>query len=236
MTRRQHIFAIQNIINRGAPTDDNRFSSRLIGFYLDVERGLLLKRKLDKYQHISEENFQTICMPLELTSFHDCDCIPNQNCYILRSKYKLPKRINAKWGSTLIVKLFDSSPIGETTVAALSNNQYSRIPESKNPLDNLRFFIFNRYLYIVGSTKLKGVLVFGLFENPSQVENYNICDSDGVETSDPCYSVETDEYPIDIDLVSPLHDMVLRKMGVMQKFPEDNENNARMVQVSRDIE
>lgn len=236
MTRTEHIYAVQNVINRGPQTDDNRFSNRLIGHFMDVARGILIKRKQDKDQILAEDNFQAICMPLELTTFHDCSCVPNQNCLILKSKYQLPKQITSKSGSTLMVRLFDSTPIGMTSVSAQSRAEYSRIPQSSNPLENLRFFIFNRYLYILGSTKLKGVLVFGLFEQPNNVADYNICDEQGEESSDPCYSIEADNYPIDIDLVMPMYDMVKQMIADSNKFPEDNENNARMVQVARDAE
>jgi hypothetical protein len=233
MTRNEHIYAIQNIINSGPMSDDNRFSNRLVHHFLKVARALLLKRKVDKYQ-IDVENYQTICMPLCVTKFHDCDCLPNLHCQILRSKYKLPQSISSRWGSILKVSYFDGRTIGYQPLNSQTYSQYSRVASTQNK--SIGWFIHNDYLYITNTLDLKAVLISGLFEEPEDVQDYSLCDSSGNESDDACYNPETDSFPIDADLVMPMYEMVLNMMGVAAKYPEDNENNARSVQLGNDKE
>lgn len=236
MTRDEHVYAVQNLINRGAMSDDTRFTNRLVHHFLKVSRALLVKRKLDKYHHLNEENYQSICMPLIKTTFHDCECVPNLDCMILRSKYKLPKQVDARWDSVLKVYFFDGRPIGKTSVSTHTKSEYSRSSLSEDRFDKIFYFLYNGYLYITGTLNLAGILVNGLFEDPDDLTQYTLCADDGVETSDPCYDPETDSFPIDAELVYPMYEMTLNMLGIGNKHPEDNENNARATQIVRDQE
>jgi len=238
MTRNEHVYAVQNIINRGAQPDDNRFTNRLVHHFLLVVRSLLLKRKIDKNHFVAPENFQSICMPLIETTFHDCDCVPNLDCKILRSKYKLPKQLVGRTEGSVRVTYFDGNPIGLTTIASFSKNQYSRTSTfSGNEKDKVFGFLYDGYVWIVGTLSLGGIMVHGLFENPDDVQDYSICDSDGNEDDNSvCYDPETDEFPIDAELVMPMYQETIRMLTVGNQFPEDNENNARLTQVVKDQE
>jgi hypothetical protein len=94
-TRREHIYAVKNIINNGPASDDNRLSDRLIGHMLNTSRSVLLKRKMDKERTANESNYQVICVPLVSASYADCpNCnLPNLPCTLMKSTISIPKTI-----------------------------------------------------------------------------------------------------------------------------------------------
>ena len=96
-TINQHTFFIQNLLNKGPRSDDSRFSNRLVEHAILQSRNRLLKIKLDKYDHIADSNYQTICVELEPHTYYDCSCITDNNdCKILRSKLPIPKELVVK--------------------------------------------------------------------------------------------------------------------------------------------
>lgn len=227
MTRNEHVYAIQLIINGGPITDDLPFSNRLVEHFLKISRSVLLKRKLDKERNISLSNYQTICMPLEVESYHDCDCLPIDNdCKILRSVDKIPNYItpNNPAGSHIRVEYLDGKNIGQISLSSFSNKKHSRTPQ-----DIVTFFIRDNYIYIVGTLDLKLVLVSGIFEDPEKLETYSDCGDSIGDTSTPCYITDTREFPIDAELVAPMYEMTLQFLGVSTKYPNDTANNARSV-------
>ena len=93
-TLKEHVYFIQNIINKGPRSDDARYSNRFIAHALKQTRSLLLKRKIDKYHALSPQNYLTVCVPLELSSYHDCTCIPDVfDCKVLKSTCELPQEL-----------------------------------------------------------------------------------------------------------------------------------------------
>lgn len=231
MTRDEHVYAIQNLINSGVPSDDNRFTNRLVYHFLKVARARLVKQKADRHNYIAEDNYQSLCMPLIKTTFHDCDCVPNTECLILRSKYKIPKQLIPYLGSTLQVYYFDGKSIGRIAVPTASKMNYSRIEE-----DPIAYFFHDGYLFITGTLSLKAIQVYGVFEDVEDLSTYTICDETGAENSNPCYNPETDTFPIDGDLVLPMYKMVIEILGIGMQSPEDNENNARSTTAVQDKE
>lgn len=227
MTRTEHVYAIQNIINGGPVTDDTRFSNRLIEHFLKISRSVLLKRKLDKERNVAATSYQTLCMPLELVNYHDCDCMPiDSDCKILRSVNKIPKYItpNNPAGSALRVEYLDGRNIGQISLSSFSNKQHSRTPQ-----EVVTFFIRDSYVYVVGTTQLRLVLVTAIFEDPEKLEEYSDCGDNLEDTGEPCYVTDTHDFPIDSELVGAMYEMTLQFLGISTKYPEDTANNARQV-------
>jgi hypothetical protein len=231
MTRDEHVYAIQNLINAGAQSDDNRLSNRLVHHFLKVVRSRLIKEKADRQNYIAEDNYQTICMPLIKTSFHDCDCVPNTECLILRTKYKVPRQLYPKLGSTIQAYFFDGKVIGRIDIPSASKLNYSLIEEPK-----IAFFHHDGYLFITGTLTLKAIQIYGVFEDVDDLAKYTLCDEEGVDVGTPCYNPEEDVFPIDADLIFPMYQMVIAILGVAKQMPEDNENNARATTIVEDKE
>lgn len=231
MTRDEHVYAIQNLLNAGSPSDDNRITNRLVYHFLKVVRARLVKQKADSHNFIAEDNYQSLCMPLIKTTFHDCDCVPNSECLILRSKYKIPKQLVPYMGSALQVYFFDGRSIGRISVPSASKLEFSLIEE-----DKIAFFFHDGYIFITGTLALKAIQIYGVFENVEDLADFTICDVEGEDTTDSCYDPETDEFPIDGDLVFPMYQMTMNILNVGKQMPEDNENNARSTTITQDKE
>lgn len=224
MTRKEHIYAIQNLRNKGPKSDDSRISNRLVSHFLNVSRARVIKQKMDKQNFISDLNRQSFCMPLELTTYYDCSCVPDEaKCQILRSEKKIPKDIVLHMGTSIRVKTIDGSKIDRGTPVSHKHSQYSLTNAT-----TLKWFIENSYLYILGSLTLPTVVIEGVWEDPDLLVGYTSC-SDSTD-SQPCYDPDSDEFPLDSELVDPVYRLTLEFLAVSDKYPEDLRNDAKDVQ------
>lgn len=92
----EHVYALRNILEQGVASSDAAYSLRLLAHFLNVSRSLLIEQKADKYHYISEQSFQSLCVPLEESSFHNCCNGPTTKCKILRSTTTLPKFLTTR--------------------------------------------------------------------------------------------------------------------------------------------
>lgn len=233
-TLKEHVYAIKNILNKGIPSDDSRFSDKLIAHYLKQSRGLLLKRKLDKNRYISPLNYQRVCVPLELVTYGDCACISDvfADCKILRSTCELPKVFANKQKVALSIKAIDGTVLSETSLTKDKLKAYSLSQQSPK----LGWFIENGRLYILYNQTTTLVIAVALWEDPEEVSDFCTCGDSGEDSTTPCYDSQNDTFPIDVDLVMPMYEMTLQMFGVAMRYPEDNENNARSTEVVNEKE
>jgi hypothetical protein len=229
MTALEHIYAVQNIINKGRKSDDAPFTNQLILHYLNTARLLLLKREADKNRFLNPANFQGFCMKLIVDSWNNCCDLPEDlNCPILRTCNKIPKAITGRTNIYVKVSYMSGNEIGRTTHRSYHWNKYSLTKIGKP-----QWFILNDYLYIIGVPYniLNAVWVDGLFEDPIKAANVAVCS----EAEEPCDPLEA-EYPIEGFLIEPMYDMVLQRLGLSMKYPQDDVNNAKNTEISNDKE
>lgn len=219
----EHIYAIKNLLSAGPVTDDFKFSNELIAHFLEVTRAILTEQKADKYRFISEQSFQSVCLHLQLSSFHNCCDGPTDLCKVLRSSIKIPKFLNTRWGAFIKVTDLVGNVIPRITFTQDKYSKFSRTKKHK-----VGWFIHDGYLYIINNTDLELVLLTGLFNKPTEIEAINCSNNTTIST---CPEPFTTEFPIDSDLVEPMYkktlDFLLRATGI----PQDNENDSRDIQV-----
>lgn len=122
MTLLQHIYAVKNILSHGPSSDDFSFSESFIAHMLQVARAQLMYDK-DLY-YISEQNYQDLCLDLELASFHECCDTPEfEDCKILKSTIELPKFLDSKFGNSIKVMDLLGNVLPEIK---LTQNKYSQ--------------------------------------------------------------------------------------------------------------
>lgn len=227
-TKRQHVYAIQNILSQGPRSDDSSFSNRLVEHFLNISRGLLIKRRMDSKHVLSDSNYMTYCDTLIPSKFFDCSCISHEfNCNILRSTRPVPEYISSQDGISIEVR----NPLSGDLIdyASLSSARLSK--HSLTASDTPTWFIHNRHLYIMKTLNLDTVTIRLIPENPDALRNYQSCDSSVV-----CYDPDNDDYPIDTDLIQPMYKMTLEMLGAALNSPQDNENNARSSVINNDKE
>ena len=233
-TLQQHIYAIKNIINKGPASDDTRISDGVIAFYLKKVRSLLMKRKLDRENAISDTNYMTVCIPLERHTYHDCSCIPDVfDCQILRSTCEIPKEITRRSSSTLEVRFASGKLIDKGSITTNDLSAYSLT----NTDPKIAWFVEKNKLYIINDLKLKVVLLRLIPDDPEELSGFCTCNEDeSMNEQDSCYDPHEDEFPIDGELELAMLDMTEERIRKAYGYAEDNENNSRSNQVVNDSE
>lgn len=222
MTELQHISAVRAIIANGPASDDLSYSDRVISHFLQITRAFLIERKADKYRYISDQSFQSVCLELELGSFHNCCDTPDIECYILKSTIKIPKLLNSKWGSFIKVMDLAGNIIPEFNLTNNKYAQYGLIPPT------IGWFPHDGYIYVINNKQLVKILVNGLYVNPTEVLEINCVN--GVGTN--CNDFASAEFPIDSDLIDPMYKATLEYLLQSERIPNDIENNARATETT----
>lgn len=212
-----HIYAIKNLVSQGPSSDDLGFSNKLIAHFLQVARALLTEQKADKYRYISEQSYQSLCVPLALGSFHNCCDGPTDLCKVLKSTIVIPKFLNTRWGA--FIKVMDVS--GEV-IPAISLTQSNLQKYGRTKKFKAGWFLHDNHLYIINNTELVLVLLNGLFDKPSEISLLNCNTGNG----GACASELDSEFPIDPDLIDPMYKMVLNYLLQSRQLPADKENDA----------
>lgn len=226
MILKEHLFAIRDLISKGPASDDSAYSLRFLAHLLNVARATLTEQKADKYSYISEQSFQSLCIPLQLGNFHNCCEVTDVECKVLKSVDPLPKFLNARWGDFAKVMSLTGEVIPKTSPTL---NKYSEYTIT-NVIPKIGWFIHDNHLYIINNKKLEMVLLNCLFDDPVQIKTLN-CSNDTTQATCPDWYDE--EYPIDPDLIRPAYLLVLDLILNSRKLPpNDSANDAQDSQVS----
>lgn len=223
----EHIYAIKNLTNRGVASDDSRFNNSLLAHLLKINRANLIEKKADKYHFISEQSFQSLCVPLTKGQYHNCCDNIDTECYFMKSTIKLPKILNTRWGDFIKVTTLTGEVISKTSITLNSLAKYS-ITNSK---PKTGWFIIDGYLGILNNTFLETALVNTLFSDPTEIENLNC-----VNTNSDCSNLYEEEFPIDSDLIDPLYKMTIDYLMKAGLVASDDEDNQRAVEFSNERE
>lgn len=216
MTLREHVYAVKNVLAGGPASDDFKFDNRLIAHFLEVTRALLTEQKADKYIPISPQSFQSWCIHLEKSNYHNCCEAPSSACQLLRSTIKIPKFLTTRFGDLSKVTDLNGNTLSKTTPTIQKLSEFSITNRDPKP----GYFIHDNYLYVVAADKLIMVLMDNVFLKPSEIAGYN-CPSD---TGNCPHPLDV-EFPVDADLIAPMYEMTMKFIG--SSNTQDYENDAR---------
>lgn len=213
MTIGEIIQRIQSLYSKGIQSDDSRLSSRHIYNKMLSTRSRLITQKANKNQYISQWNYQTIdCIELIIAPQHDCPCIPDIGCNILRTKYKLPKPL-LNLNDSLIKSVTSIDGTINYTKTTWENKKYKK--GNKYTSSKPDYFIKNNYLYITDRKASRIVTITGLFDDPIEVSNYKTECNNKISHKDlECECILDKEFPIDSDLIEPLIDICKEELLV----------------------
>ncbi len=225
----EHIYAVKNLVNKGVASDDARYSNALIAHLLKITRSKLIEMKADKYYFISDQSFQSLCVALELGTFHNCCEGPevDENCYILKSTIPIPKVLNTRWGDFLKVTTLDGRTLSKTSITANSLAQYSITNKTPKP----GWFIHDGKLFLLNNKKIEMILINGLFSDPKEITDLNCAVGQG-----ECPDLYSEEFPLDSDLIDAMYKMVIEYLMRGYTLPDDNEDNTKAVEMSNERE
>lgn len=211
-----HVYAIKNLMSNGPVPADYSYSDRLVTDLLSIIRAKLIEEKANKYHSISEQSYQSLCLDLEESNFHNCCDVPDVGCSVLKSVARIPKFLTTRWGNIAKVTTLDGLTIPKSTVTISNLSKYSLTMSTK---PSIGWFIHDGYLYIINNTHLRKVLLNALFDEPATIELLN-CD---INSSEGCGSYLDQEFPIDTDLIDPMYKLTIQYLLNGYKLPEDTE-------------
>lgn len=217
MTTLRHLVAdIRNIADSGENNYSFRISDEQIAFWIHEIRSMLISQAISKRQDISDVWVQSIsCMELELVDSSDC-CIITTDCYILRTKLKLPITVeNAS--DNLILRV--TTPTGDIIAKAnpfkAKYNAYNKYTNNKP-----QWYLQNGYLYITSELLLEYINVFAIFENPEDLINYTSCNGSG------CFNWDS-SYPCSLKMANDITNIIMQtKVIPFLQMPHDTSNDA----------
>lgn len=220
-----HIDYIREILRQ--TSDDTNYPDELIYKALIEARSAILYRSLAKHKFVSEFNYQTFCLPLELSNYNDCNCVPEDDCKVLKSTTEIPRPMRNQIG--VLMQITDSI----RGVTYNNKRPYvAKLDQYKNTNKDKPYYdIINSKLVLFRHPDkycLKYVLVTGIFEDPLEISNSLFCMDDM-----PCYDPQKDDFPIEGHLVMPMYELVFKQFGVSFGMVEDDSNDASQDNVKR---
>lgn len=204
-------------------TDDSELDNRYIEYLYKIKRAKYLRQDLNNFQKAIDNSVkQTLCLEMELVDDSEC----RAGCTkILRSKVTLPKLLELHTKSSITnVKSTDrvALPFNFTTkdkLAYLEGSRYNRAMYAFLDTDN--------YLYVTSKNEsyklLDCLTITGVFEDPTELENYkNCCSCEDIESV--CYTIDS-EFPIQPRFIDLIRNEIIQQLITGIQIPEDKENN-----------
>lgn len=209
---------ITGILSHGPKASDSKISERQVYFILKFLRAKLIKQKADKYNYISDFNYQSLeCLPLVLAPDGECECYDN-GCKVLKSEWKIP-RIIVNRNQLMLKGIFTQAGV---EIFPATEQELKRYKYSKTKLGKFTYEIKNGYLYVRGTERLKVIKLTAIFEDPLDINIEGACGQDTV-----CFDPDITDFPIDLELVDTINKMTYEEIfNVMMKVPNDMERNA----------
>jgi hypothetical protein len=185
--------------------------------WVHQHRAILLKQDIDKDKLPNPDYIQSIpALKLEVVDSSGSLDLSSES-YLLRTELTIPKTIdfNFKSGFTYIGTV-DGDEIQFIHEARSKWQQYKKY--TKN--DNLAFLRDNR-LYLIYPKPIDQITIKGIFEVPTEV--MNIINSHATPTDGGW----DDSYPIPINMLPTLKEMILKKeLGIGVSALSDNKNDS----------
>ena len=215
MTLLEHVKATKILLAHGNPSDDFSYSNQLIAHFLKVSRAKLTEQKIDKYNAISPQSLQSLCLSLESSNFHNCCNAPDTECQVLKSVDPIPRMLNSRWGHFMRVLDLEGRVIPEYTLTQNRFAKYSLTGAS------FGWFLHDNHLYIINNSFLETVLLDALFDNPQEIHELRCT------TTTECADFMSEEFPIDSDLIDAMYRLTVDLITRSMSLPKDEEQDAK---------
>jgi len=216
-----HVSLIRSLISEHS--DGSKYSDQFLFELFKNASKRLQYQKARRYEYLSDWNRTRHCLKLEKAKSHNCDCV-EVGCDVLKTVYELPKPMTARGGD--LIKVFDLNGrrIDQVTPQEQINNlnDPSRIKQTRTA-----FSIVNKRVVIWNNLTLPAIEVEEIAEDETEWAGIHLCDPDtGEDTTETCFDVQKDDYPIDAELVEPSYRMVLELLNIPLQLQEDKTNDA----------
>jgi len=207
---------IRNIAASGKDNYSFRIEDAQIAYFVHQARSKFIVEALNRRESITDLWVQSIdCMNLIQVDKSDCCQVPT-GCYILKSVLPIPNTIeNTNDNFILRVTKPNGDIIPKSNPFKSKYNSYNKYTRKIN-----FWYLQDSYLYIINEELLSNCNIFGLFEDPEDLNNYVSCN--GL----PCFDWSS-PYPVSLKMANDITNYILRsKVLPFLQFPQDTTNNA----------
>lgn len=204
---------LKTVLNAGRTSKDFRYDDRDLYYMLLKHRAELLRQRTEKHRMLNEYTYQTLAsIDLEATTLHGVECYPD-GCLYKRSVSEFPELVSNRYGA--LIKHVTDLEGNEIPYGQFENLRYDKYSLTKKTTPQA--FIVNKHLYVLHNTDLEGVVLTGVFYDPTEVNNVQLCGE--VNT---CYDPLTSDFPFEKDLLKACYGLVYEEIfGVAMKVPID---------------
>jgi len=220
----EHIAAIRGLI-KGYSETDTPYSDEFLYHLFTSAAARLIRQREEKNHNLSDWNTPLYAIKLEVDTIHGYGCLPG--CNVLRTKYKIPKPVTARSKDLLKVFTLGMEEIRYINPSDNKAIQYDEIYKNK-----LHYSIINEYVYIWNGDTVnitpRAVLISGYFTDPSAWSDVTTCTTTGEETNEPCFDINTTEYPLDDDLAYVAYQLTLDLLRITLQIPDDRINQQKV--------
>lgn len=224
MTVYEIIYAIREKLSDY--TDDTRYSDDYLLFLVNLKRSFFLRREYNQIRRsIDDDLLFDICLELEHVDASICpECVPSEDCDVVRSILPLPKLLELNNRSAIIkvgsIEMFNKpfSLISKERVPYVGTSQFEKnIIYAFPNTDNKIYLKSNNQFY----NTLEYINVTILPENPLDLVKYK-CDP-----SNQCYNPEVEIYPVKTWMADIIINTIVEELARLKAIPEDRINNAK---------
>lgn len=218
LTIGSHLANIRGMIKNYSRTTEGYTDEGLYNLF-SVSRNEILSNQLKKFHALSEQNWYQICMGLEITKSHNCDCVPDYlECKVLKSLYKIPSVLVGRNNSKIKIRT-----IGGKVINLVSEDEWYRKKESSN--GNYYGSIVNSYLILWNvPLSLKLILISAVWSDVLGLSTIPNCAEDS--EIDTCYDPLTTLYPLQEEYTKAVYDLVLKMLSVSTQVQQDLTNDS----------
>ncbi len=204
-------------------SDDSTFTEEHILYLINNYRSFLLKQRYsDIKKQIPDSNYQEICLDLEeVPTMDNCPCI--LDAYFMKSTKKIPTLMNNS-----NTKVYSDIYI-QGEIPFINKDRMKYVGYNKFiPTKTYATISSNQYLYLKSFLEtivlVDSIKLYGVFQDALEASKLKChCDEDTCNIS--CDPLDN-EFPLEISLIPPLVELVVKELSRSIYAPKDEINNA----------
>jgi hypothetical protein len=215
----QHISNIRGLIKLYSRTQEGYTDEGLYNLF-SVCRSTILADRLKKFMALSESNWYSICVKLEVSKSHNCDCVPEGlDCKVLKTVNSIPNVLVGRNSSKIKLRT-----IGGKVINLVTEDQWFR----KKDLETNSYYasLVNGHIILWNvPLSLKVLLISGIWSDPVELSIIPNCSGNGTVIGQ-CFDPLTSEFPLQQEYAEAVYKMVLGLLSIPLQSPQDQTNDS----------